>query len=39
VKLADEAWVEDLAYYLVYPAASIDRPKVAAFRRWITSAR
>jgi LysR family glycine cleavage system transcriptional activator len=39
VKLSDEAWVEDLAYYLVYPAASHDRPKVAAFRRWITSAR
>jgi LysR family glycine cleavage system transcriptional activator len=39
VRLADEAWVEDLAYYLVYPAASHDRPKIAAFRRWITSAR
>ncbi|MBV8187392.1 MAG: transcriptional regulator GcvA [Alphaproteobacteria bacterium] len=39
VKLADAAWIEDLAYYLVYPAASRDRPKIAAFRRWITSAR
>jgi LysR family glycine cleavage system transcriptional activator len=39
VKLAHAAWVEDLAYYLVYPAASHDRPKIAAFRRWITSAR
>jgi LysR family glycine cleavage system transcriptional activator len=38
LKLADEAWVEDLAYYLVYPAAGHDRPKIAAFRRWITSA-
>ena len=39
IKLADAAWVEDLAYYLVYPVAGHDRPKVAAFRRWITSAR
>jgi LysR family glycine cleavage system transcriptional activator len=39
VTLADEAWVEELAYYLVYPAASHDRPRIAAFRRWITSAR
>jgi LysR family glycine cleavage system transcriptional activator len=39
VKLADEAWLEDFAYYLVYPVASHNRPKIAAFRAWIISAR
>jgi LysR family glycine cleavage system transcriptional activator len=35
VKLADVAWLEDFAYFLVYPITSHDRPKVTAFRRWI----
>ena len=39
VKLAGAAWVDDLAYYLVYPTARHDHPKVAAFLRWITLAR
>lgn len=39
VKLADESLLEDVAYYLVYPSASHDRPKIAAFRSWITSVR
>jgi LysR family transcriptional regulator, glycine cleavage system transcriptional activator len=39
VKLADVAWLESFAYYLVYPEASHDRPKVAAFREWILKAR
>jgi LysR family glycine cleavage system transcriptional activator len=38
VRLADVALLEDLAYYLVYPEASHDRPKVAAFRDWILGA-
>ena len=35
VKLADEALLQDFAYYLVYPFANRDRPMVAAFRDWI----
>jgi len=35
VKLADVAMLEDFAYYLVFPPAHLERPKVAAFRRWI----
>jgi LysR family glycine cleavage system transcriptional activator len=38
VRLADAAWIEDFAYYLVYPQASHNRPKIAAFRSWITGA-
>ena len=38
VKLADVAWPEAFAYYLVYPEISHDRPKVAAFRSWILDA-
>ncbi len=38
VKLADAAWLEDVAYYLVYPEAHARRPKVVAFRRWILDA-
>lgn len=38
VKLADVAWLEDSAYFPVYPITSHDRPKVAAFRRWILNA-
>lgn len=38
VKLADVALLEDFAYYLVYPEASQERLKVAAFRSWIIQA-
>ena len=35
VQLSDVTWLEDFAYYLMYPENSHDRPKVAAFRGWI----
>jgi LysR family glycine cleavage system transcriptional activator len=35
MKLADVALLEAFAYYLVYPEASHERPKVASFRAWI----
>lgn len=35
VKVADIALLDDFAYYLVYPEAYGERPKVAAFRTWI----
>lgn len=35
VRVADITLLEDFAYYLVYPEARHDRPKIAAFRRWI----
>jgi LysR family glycine cleavage system transcriptional activator len=38
VKLADVALLEAFAYYLVYPEASRERPKLAAFRTWILNA-
>ncbi|WP_158816265.1 transcriptional regulator GcvA [Methylocapsa sp. S129] len=38
VKLAEIVWPEAFAYYLVYPEASRERPKVAAFRTWILNA-
>ena len=38
IKLADAAWIEDFAYYLVYPQASHSRRKIAAFRSWIMDA-
>ena len=38
VKLADAAWLEDVAYYLVYPQANATRAKVVAFRRWVLDA-
>jgi len=37
-QLAEVALLEALAYYLVYPEASRQRPKVAAFRAWILAA-
>lgn len=36
VQLSEVSWLEDFAYYLVYPEHSHDRPKVAAFREWIS---
>jgi LysR family glycine cleavage system transcriptional activator len=38
VKLADVAMLEAFAYYLVYPEATREQPKVAAFRTWILDA-
>jgi LysR family glycine cleavage system transcriptional activator len=37
-RLADVVLLEDFAYYLVYPEASRERPKIAAFREWILNA-
>jgi LysR family transcriptional regulator, glycine cleavage system transcriptional activator len=37
-RLADVVLLEDFAYYLVYPEASRERPKIAAFREWILCA-
>ena len=38
VRLAEIRWPEEFAYYLVYPQALHERPKVAAFRSWIIGA-
>jgi LysR family glycine cleavage system transcriptional activator len=38
VQLCGAAWLEDFAYYLVYPEGSEERPKVAAFRDWLLEA-
>lgn len=38
VRLADVGWLEEFAYFLVYPEASHERPNVAAFREWILDA-
>lgn len=35
VALSAAELVNEIAYYLVYPEAARDRPKVAAFREWI----
>lgn len=35
VKVAEVTLLEDFAYYLVYPEARQERPKVSAFRNWI----
>jgi LysR family glycine cleavage system transcriptional activator len=35
IRLADTALLDEFAYYLVYPEASHNRPKIAAFRSWI----
>jgi LysR family glycine cleavage system transcriptional activator len=38
VKLSDVTWLEDFAYFLVYPEAHHNRPKIAAFRTWTLNA-
>ena len=38
MQLSAVTWLEDFAYYLVYPEGSHDRPKVAAFRDWLLEA-
>jgi LysR family transcriptional regulator, glycine cleavage system transcriptional activator len=35
VKAIDLAWPQEFAYWLVYPDANADQPKIAAFRQWI----
>jgi len=35
VKAIDLAWPQEFAYWLVYPDASADQPKIAAFREWV----
>jgi LysR family glycine cleavage system transcriptional activator len=35
VKVIDLAWPQEFAYWLVYPAANTDQPKIAAFREWV----
>ncbi len=35
IRLADAAYMEAFAYYLVCPESSQERPKIAAFRNWI----
>lgn len=36
--LADVTLLDDFAYYLVYPQAYRERPKIAAFRTWMRAA-
>jgi LysR family transcriptional regulator, glycine cleavage system transcriptional activator len=38
VRLAEVTWLEQFAYFLVYPEASHRRPNVAAFQEWIIGA-
>jgi LysR family glycine cleavage system transcriptional activator len=38
IRLAEVAWLQDFAYYLVYPEANGERASVAAFRDWIMAA-
>jgi hypothetical protein len=38
IEHAEIAWLQDFAYYLVYPETSYDRANVAAFRDWIMGA-
>lgn len=38
VQLSEVTWLEDFAYYLVYPEDSHHRPKVTAFRAWMLDA-
>ena len=38
LQLSEATWLEDFAYYLVYPEDSGHRPKVAAFRTWLLDA-
>lgn len=38
IQLADETHIEAFAYYLVYPEAHAEEPKIAAFRTWVLEA-
>jgi LysR family transcriptional regulator, glycine cleavage system transcriptional activator len=35
VKAIDLAWPQEFAYWLVYPNATADQPKIIAFRQWV----
>jgi LysR family transcriptional regulator, glycine cleavage system transcriptional activator len=35
VRVLNVAWPQEFAYWLVYPRATADQPKVAAFRTWL----
>lgn len=35
VRAIDLAWPHEFAYWLVYPAANADQPKITAFRQWL----
>jgi LysR family transcriptional regulator, glycine cleavage system transcriptional activator len=35
VKAIDLAWPHEFAYWLAYPDAKADEPKITAFRRWL----
>ena len=35
VRVLNVAWPQEFAYWLVYPRAAADQPKVAAFRTWL----
>jgi LysR family transcriptional regulator, glycine cleavage system transcriptional activator len=37
VRLAKPTHMETFAYYLIYPEANHDNPKISAFRDWILS--
>ncbi|WDZ75262.1 transcriptional regulator GcvA [Ensifer adhaerens] len=38
IQLAGETHIEAFAYYLVYPEANAEQPKIAAFREWVLDA-
>ena len=35
VRVLDVEWPQEFAYWLVYPRAAADEPKIAAFREWL----
>jgi LysR family transcriptional regulator, glycine cleavage system transcriptional activator len=37
VKAIDLDWPQEFAYWLVYPDAHADQPKIAAFRQWLST--
>jgi LysR family glycine cleavage system transcriptional activator len=39
VRALDVAWPQEFAYWLVYPKATADQPKIVAFRDWLISER
>jgi LysR family transcriptional regulator, glycine cleavage system transcriptional activator len=39
VRALDVAWPQEFAYWLVYPKATADQPKIVAFRVWLISER
>ncbi|HEV7321671.1 MAG TPA: transcriptional regulator GcvA [Ensifer sp.] len=38
IQLAEETHIEAFAYYLVYPEATAEQPKISAFRQWVLEA-